>query len=123
MNPTDNTELNYICCTEGALGQATTLTNIPLTGNESPTELKTLALICRELLKHLDYSNVHRWELEELVATSNLASEMSRANELQNSLYTITRLADRLASLETTQAQPAFKPTEVKTPKLFTGSK
>ena len=60
MNPTDNTELNYICCTEDALGQATALANIPLTGNESPTDLKTLLLGCIELLKRLDHSNVHR---------------------------------------------------------------
>ena len=101
MNPTDNTELNYICCTEAALGQATALANIPLTGNESPTELKTLLLRCRELLKRLDHANVHHWEPEELVASSDLASETSRVNELQNSLCTMTRLADRLASLET----------------------
>ena len=67
MNSTDNTELNFICCTEAALGQATALANIPLTGTESPTDLKTLLLRCRELLKHLDHTNVHRWEIEELV--------------------------------------------------------
>ena len=44
MNSTDNTELNYICSTEAALGQATPLANIPLTGTESPTDLKTLLL-------------------------------------------------------------------------------
>ena len=60
MNSTDNTRLNYICCTEAALGQATALANIPLAGNESPTNLKTLLLGCRELLKRLDHMNVHR---------------------------------------------------------------
>ena len=77
MNPTDNTALNYICCTKAALGQATVLANIYLTGNESPTNLKTLLLRCRELLKRLDNSNVHGLELDELVASSNLASEMT----------------------------------------------
>ena len=113
MNPTDKTELNYICYTEAVLVQATTLTNIPLTGNKSPTVLKTLLLRCRELLKRLDYTNVHSWELDELVASSNLASETTRANELQNSLSIMTHLADQLASLETPQAQPAFKPKKV----------
>ena len=62
MNSTDNRQLNYICCTEAALGQATgtALAIIPLTGTESPTDLKTLLLRCRELLKRLDHSNVHR---------------------------------------------------------------
>ena len=60
MNSTDNTELNYICCTEAALGQATALANIPLTGTESTSDLKTLLLRCHELLKRLDQTNVHR---------------------------------------------------------------
>ena len=47
---------------------------------------------------------------------------MSRANEMQNSLCTMTRLADRHASLETPQAQLALKPKEVKDPERFTGS-
>ena len=123
MNPIDNTELNYICSTEAALGQATAIANIPLTGNESPTNLKTLLLRCRELLQCLDHSNVHRWELDKLVASSDLASEMTRANELQNSLSTMTRLADRLASLETPQSQPAFKLKEIKDPEPFTDRK
>ena len=121
MNPTENTDINYICCTEAALGQATTLANIPLTGKESPTNLKTFLLRCRGLLKRLDHSNVHRWELDELVASSDLASETLRANELQNSLGTMTWLADRLASLETPHAQPAFKPKEVIDLEPFTG--
>ena len=50
INSTDNTELNYICCTEAALGQATVLANLPLTATESPTDLKTLQLRCRDLL-------------------------------------------------------------------------
>ena len=116
MNSTDNTELNYICCTEEALGQATALANIPLTGTESSTDLKTLLLRCRDLLKRLDQSKVHCWEIEELVPSSDLAIETSRANELQNSLGTMTRLAEPLASPETPTAQPAFKPKEVKDP-------
>ena len=123
MNPTDNTELEYICCTEAALGQATALANIPLTGNESPTNMETLLFRCRELLKCLDHTNVHRWEQDELFASSDLASETSRANELLNSLCTMTRLTDRHASLENRQAQPAFKPKETKDPEPFTGSR
>ena len=122
MNPTDNSKLNYICCTEAALGQATAQANIPLTGKESPTDLKTLLLRCRELLKRLDHLNVHHREQDELVAFSDLASEMSQVNELQNSLSTITRLANRLASLETPQAQSTYKPKKVKDPEPFTGS-
>ena len=121
MNSTDNTELNYICCTEAALGQATVLANIPLTGTESTSDLKTLLLRCRELLKRLEHTNVHRWEIDELVPSTDLASETSRANGLQNSLRTMTRLADQLASLETPRALPAFKPKEVKDPEPFTG--
>ena len=60
MNSIDNTELSYICCTEAALGQATALANIPLTGTESTTDLKTLLLRCRDLLKRLEHGKVHR---------------------------------------------------------------
>ena len=103
MNPKDNTELNYIYFTAAFLGQATALANIPLTlaGNESPTDLKTLLLRCRELLKGLDHINVHCWELAEHLASSDLASKTSRANKLQNCLCTLTQFADRPASLET----------------------
>ena len=75
MNSTDNTELNYVCCTEVVLGQATALANIPLTGTESTSDLKTLLLRCRELLKRLDQTNVHRWEIVELVPSTDLARE------------------------------------------------
>ena len=121
MNSTDNTELNYICYTEVALGQATTLANNPLTGTESTSDLKTLLLRCRELHKHLDHTNVHCWEIHELVPSTDLASETLRANKLQNSLDTMTPLADRLASLEAPRVLPSFKPKEVKDPEPFTG--
>ena len=120
MNSTDNTELNYICCTEAVLGQTTALANIALTRTECTTDLKALLLRCRELLKCLDNSNVHCWEIEELVTSSGLTRKMSCANDLQNSLSTMTRLADRLAFLETPRAQPAFKTKEDKDPEPFT---
>ena len=75
MNSTDNTEQNYICCMEAALGKATALANIPLTGTESTSDLNTHLLRCRELLKRLDYTNVHRWEIDELAPSTDLASE------------------------------------------------
>ena len=121
MNPTDNTELNYICCTVAALGQATALANIPLTETESTSDLKTLLLRCRELLKRYYKTNVHRWEIDKLVLSIDLACDTLRANELQNSLDTMTWLADWLASLETPRALPSFKPKEVKDPEPFTG--
>ena len=123
MNSTDNTELNYICCTEAALGQATVLTNIPLTGTESTSDLKTFLLRCRELLKRLAQTNFHRWEIDKLVPSTDLACETLRANELQHRLETMTRLADRLASLETPRALPSFKPKDVKDPSPLLVSK
>ena len=120
MTSVDNTELNCICCTEAVLGQATALANIPLTRTEYPTDLKTLLLRCRELLKRLDHTNVHRWEMKELVPSSDLASETLHTNKLQNRLGTMTWLADWLASQETPRSQPAFKSKEVKDLEPFT---
>ena len=121
MNSTDNTELNYICFTEAALGQATALANIPITGTESTSDLKTLLLGCRELLRCLDRTNVHYWELDKLVPSTDLASDTLRANKQQNSLDNMTWLAVRLASLETPRARPSYKPKEVKDPEPLTG--
>ena len=59
MNSTDNTKLSYLCCTEATLAHATALVNIPLTGTESTTGLKTLLLRYRDLLKRLDHGKVH----------------------------------------------------------------
>ena len=97
------------------------MADIPLTGTESSTDLKTLLLRCQDLHKRLDQSKVHRCEIEELVPSTDLAIVTSRANQLQNSLGTMTRLAERLASQETPTAQPAFKRKEVKDPEPFTG--
>ena len=94
MNQQDKTDLLYICTTEVALGQATALANIPITGNESHDEIKHLLHRSRDLLKRLDGTAVHRWELPELVPASDLASETRRADGLRDSLATMTRLAD-----------------------------
>ena len=121
MNPTDNTEMNSICCTEAAPGQATTLANIPLTGTQSTSDLKTLLLRCRDLHKRHDQTNVRCWEIDGPVPSTGLACQTLRANELQNSLDTMTRLADRLASADTPRALPSFKPKKVKDLEPFTG--
>ena len=67
MNQQDKTDLLYICTTETALGQATALANIPITGKESHDAIKHLLHQCRDLLKRLDGTVVHCWELPELV--------------------------------------------------------
>ena len=90
MHATDNTDLSYICCTASAHGQATALANIPLTGDESTTDIETLLLRCRDLLKRLDCSKLHGCEIEELIPSTDIAGEHSRDNKLPNSLSTMT---------------------------------
>ena len=55
-----------------------------------------------------------------MIPSTDLACETARANKLQNSLDTMTRLADWLDSLDTTRSQTLFKLKEVEDPWSFT---